>query len=80
MTVKLNLKLHLRNTNKYENEEKYNIEITDEDFAKAVNVYEIAELIYKNTALCEAGEGSAAVRRIVRFEEMPAAKKFQAKK
>ena len=61
-------------------EEKYNIEITDEDFAKAVNVYEIAELIYKNTALCEAGEGSAAVRRIVRFEEMPAAKKFQAKK
>ena len=26
MTVKLNLKLHLRNTNKYEHEEKYNIE------------------------------------------------------
>lgn len=57
-------------------EEKYNIEISDEDFAKAVNVYEIAELIYKNTALSQEGEGSAAVRRITSFGEMREAKDF----
>lgn len=58
-------------------EEKYNIEISDEDFARAVNVYEIAELIYKNTALSGEGEGSEAVRRITSFADMPEARNFE---